>query len=95
MNDGTAWDIYDLLDSTTKAKMRRALDSMGASEEKMLRVLENALRTYRADFGTAFVASVTPTSPDRARVTIAYSKGRTEYYTAVFESDSWRIQMQI
>ena len=95
MNDGTAWHFYDLLDSTTKAKTQRALDSMGASEEKMLRVLENALRVYRADFGTAFVASVTQTSPDRARVVIAYSKGRTEYYTAVLENDSWRIQMMI
>lgn len=95
MNNGTAWDIYDLLDSTTKANMRRALDSMGADEEKMLRVLQNALRTYRADFGTAFVASVTQTSADRGRVVIAYSKGRTDYYTAVFENDSWRIQLKI
>lgn len=90
MNDGTAWDVYDLLDSTTKANIKRALGPLGDDEEKMIRGLDNALRTYRADLGTAFVASVTMTSPDRARVIIAYSHGRSEYVTAVFENDSWR-----
>ncbi len=57
------------VDSTTKTKMQRARDARGDDVTKLLRVLDNALRVYRADFGTAFVASVTQTSPDRALVT--------------------------
>jgi hypothetical protein len=95
MNDGTAWDLYDLADSTTKANLAGALHEIGADEEMFIRNLQSVLRTYRADFGTAFVSSVTMTSPDRARVIIAYSKGRSEYLTAVLENDSWHLQMKI
>lgn len=89
-NEGTAREVYDLLDSTTKARMRAVV--AGTTDEDVVRAFDKVLRSSREQSGRARVLSVRVTSADRALVTYRYDSGYVESLTAVNESDGWRIQ---
>lgn len=89
-NEGTARDVYDLLDSTTKARMRAVVP--GTTDEDVVRAFGKVLRSSREQSGRARVVGVKVTSADRALATFSYDSGFVETLTAVNEIDGWRLQ---